>query len=91
MATSKYFDVSRVRFQKKSAGDVMSLFIKVARSYPKQAGALFDKYVDFLKSTNPEWTDEKSTNIAKSNIETMAGRYGTGVFELLANTYCTNR
>ncbi|MBO4683196.1 MAG: hypothetical protein J5611_01285 [Alphaproteobacteria bacterium] len=84
---SKTF-VDRVDFsKKKTAGDVMELFIKVARSYPNQTSALFNKYVAFLKSVNPTWTDEKSREMAKDNIWVMAGHYDEKDSYLLFETY----
>ena len=77
------FDFSRI----KTAGDVMDVFIRVARYYPDQANKLFDKYVDFLQSTHPGFIEQDVRDLAAANISCMSCYYGKRVSGLLCNAY----
>lgn len=80
--------VEKVDFsQVTSWRNMMAFFIKVARSCPNQASDLFEKYVSYIKTTNPEWTMEKSRDTAKDNIFIMMGHYGHDVTNLFHKAY----
>lgn len=77
------FDFSGV----KTAGDVMGVFIKVARRYPGQAELLLDKYAGFIQHEHPAFNDIESRNFAKMNLINLSSFYGQRTTSLLQKTY----
>ena len=71
----------------KSCKDVLAIFIDVAKSFPDMGSALFDKYVDYLKSINPRLTTEEVRDTAKSNVFVMMGACPYNTITLLHRTY----
>ena len=71
----------------KSCKEVLAIFIEVAKSFPDMGSALFDKYVDYLKSKNPKLTTEQVRDTAKSNIFVMMGACPYNTVTLLHKTY----
>ncbi|MBO7509158.1 MAG: hypothetical protein J6T57_02695 [Alphaproteobacteria bacterium] len=72
----------------KTAGEVMDIFIKVARTCPTQSNKLFDRYAEFVQNSNPGFSDVDGRRAAASNIRTFGQiYYGKRTVNLLCKTY----
>ena len=88
MALGQKVNVEQVDFSTiKTAGEVLRVFIQVARTVPEQSSVLFDKYAAYVGACNKDFTAEQSRRVAANNISLLSEIYGSRTHSLLCRTY----
>ena len=87
MAKQEILNLEDIDFTKVKGDDVlMNVFIRFAKSHPKEGDKLFDKYVDFLCKEH-SMTSEAAKKFAAANIGYMTGYYKLSTSKMLFNVY----